>query len=73
MTVKLVASPYYSSAVYTGKEYVGIVRLHNAIENEHQLARVSAYKCVLSVKKVAIFPFWIVQFGIMEWSIVKTY
>ena len=24
-----------------GKEYVGIVRLHNAIENEHTLARVS--------------------------------
>lgn len=24
-----------------GKEYVGIVRLHNALENEHQLARVS--------------------------------
>ena len=24
-----------------GKEYVGIVRLHNAIESEHTLARVS--------------------------------
>lgn len=27
--------------VLSGKEYVGIVRLHNAIENEAQLARVS--------------------------------
>ena len=41
MTVKQVASPYYSFAVYTGKEYVGIVRLHNALESEHQLTRVS--------------------------------
>lgn len=28
----------------SGKEYVGIVRLHNALENEHQLARVSVRK-----------------------------
>lgn len=27
--------------VLAGKEYVGIVRLHNAIESEAQLARVS--------------------------------
>lgn len=27
--------------VLSGKEYVGIVRLHNAIESEAQLARVS--------------------------------
>lgn len=47
VTVKLAASPDYSSAVYAGKEYVGIVRLHNAIESEHQLARVSPHKYVL--------------------------
>lgn len=27
--------------ILSGKEYVGIVRLHNAIESEAQLARVS--------------------------------
>lgn len=30
-----------------GKEYVGIVRLHNAIESEHTLARVRVLGCGL--------------------------
>lgn len=30
-----------------GKEYVGIVRLHNAIESEHTLARVSPCRRML--------------------------
>lgn len=38
-TVKPSSPPHYSLCV-AGKEYVGIVRLHNAIESEHTLARV---------------------------------
>lgn len=34
---------FQTSALIPGKEYVGIVRLHNAIESEHVLARVSLH------------------------------
>lgn len=40
MASKIQQPPSLLSVCVTGKEYVGIVRLHNAIESEHTLARV---------------------------------
>lgn len=48
-TVKPSGPPHYSLVCVAGKEYVGIVRLHNVIESEHTLARVcSTTSCCMT-------------------------
>ena len=46
--------------ILSGKEYVGIVRLHNAIESEAQLARVSLgmLLAMLAVHKQSVQCWW---------------